>query len=318
MILAGSDRRPGPVPRGVEGYRFVVGYKGAEIRIGDRPLVRVLLDRLRDAAVFGEIYLAGPRRVYEKLVDCTLIDTDGSVSDNIRAAVDAVHARHGSETRIAFISCDVLPTAEEIAVLMGAMLSTVPEEGAPAEEGDPAALTLSLVRVDEPLGASAWKPKYRIRPSPGSDPVPFLPGHVAVARPSRLRLGLFQRLVQLAYQERNRDYEHRRRTIVLHFVRSLLWRDFLNVFRLAPPTLTYSVLRRGLGAFLSWRRGELSLDGLGSAIGAVLVRRKHYRRLGGRSVRLVVTAHSSFARDIDTHEEADELIGGLEGKRGRR
>lgn len=313
VILAGSDRRPGPVPPGAEGYHFVVGYKGAEIRVGERPLVEILLERIRHTSVFGETYLAGPRRVYEDLVDCPIIDTDSNISTNIRAAVEEVRARHGPDTRLAIISCDVLPSVEEI-VDLAQELMTPDGQGSGGEGADEAAVALSLVRVEDDLGASAWKPKYRIRPGPDEEPLSLLPGHLAVARPSRIRTGLFHSLVRLAYQQRNRDYDERRRNILLRFVGTLIWRDFLNIFRLSPPTLTYSVLRHGLGAFLSWRRGELTLDGLASAIGAVLVRRRFFRRYREQCVRLVVTSHTSFARDIDTQEEMQELLESLEKK----
>ena len=68
------------------------------------------------------------------------------------------------------------------------------------------ALAISLVMAGRDLGAASWKPKYRVQPSPGEEAVPFLPGHLGVAWPSCLRMGLLYRLFFLAYQERNRDF----------------------------------------------------------------------------------------------------------------
>ena len=132
VILGGSDRRPGAVPAGADSYHFIAGYKGAELRMAGRPLIGVLLDRVRSSGAFGSTYVAGPRQIYGDLVDCPIIDTDSNVGANIRAAVKEVQRLHGRRTGIGFISCDVLPAAEEIsevtAQLTGAA-DAVPPEG---------------------------------------------------------------------------------------------------------------------------------------------------------------------------------------------
>ena len=308
VILGGSDRRPGAVPTGADSYHFIAGYKGAELKVADGPLIGELLERIRASGAFDCIYVAGPRKVYRDLVDCSIIDTDSNVGQNIRAAVKQVQKIHGRETGVAFITYDVLPTAEEIAELTARLTRGERSDASAGEELPRSpALALSLVTEKQDLGASVWKPKYRIRPEPGEDPIAFLPGHLAVAWPSKLRTGLFYRTLQLAYQERNKDYDHRRRTILLQLLRLLLWRDFLNLFRLYPPTLTYSVLRHGLRAFMRWRKGELDLRELRWAIGKVIVRRRHFRELELQAVRIAVTAHTSFAKDFDTEEEIEEL-----------
>ena len=189
VILAGSDRRSGPVPEGGESLHFFVGYKGAEIQFGGRPLAAWLVDRLRESNSFSSVYLAGPRRVYEGLVGCEIIDTDGAVDRNIFRAEQVVRERHGNECRVAFIACDVFPSVEDIAQLTRELLS----DDAPDASGrvpPPAALAIALCTPRESdLGASAWKPRYRVRVTPGEDPVPFYPGHLAIAWPSRLRTG---------------------------------------------------------------------------------------------------------------------------------
>ncbi len=117
VILAGSDRRPGPVPAGGEGFHFVVGYKGAEIRVDDRPLIAVLVERLRSSGAFSEVWVAGPQSVYADIVDAPIVDTDGTVAENLRRAERHVRAQCGSDSRIAFIACDILPSIGEIADL---------------------------------------------------------------------------------------------------------------------------------------------------------------------------------------------------------
>ena len=64
VILGGSDRRPGAVPTGADSYHFISGYKGAELKVADGPLIGKLLERIRASGAFDHIYVAGPRKVY--------------------------------------------------------------------------------------------------------------------------------------------------------------------------------------------------------------------------------------------------------------
>jgi hypothetical protein len=308
VILAGSDRRAGAVPSGAEDFHFIVAYKGAELRVGNRLLIQELLDRVRDSDAFGEIYVAGPKRVFESLVDCQIIDTDGTVGDNVRVAMEHVLAVHGDDARIAFLSCDVLPSPAELSDLM-ACLSI--REGDREQDQSAPALAIALVLVPPELGASVWKPKYVIRIDDDEHPVPCLPGHLGVAYPKKLRTGLLFRCIELVYRERNRDYEQRRRDIVLRLMGVLLWRDFLNLLRFRPPTLAYSAVRYGLGAFVAWRKNELTIEMLATGFEKMIVRRQFHRRPASGSVRIAVTPHFSFAQDIDTREELEEIERGL-------
>ena len=300
VILAGSDMQRGFVPPSAENLHFMVGYKGADVRVRGRPLAELVLERVRESDAFGDVYLAGPSRIYSGLVDCPIVDTDGHLGENLAAAIEHVAERHGSESRIAFIACDVLPEAREIAEL-GSLLA------APRESGVPPALAISLIAADQDLGSSSWKPKYFFRPRAGLDLEPFLPGHLGIAWPSRLRTGLLLRLLHLAYRQRNRGYSSRKRTIVLSILGTLIRRDLWNLARLEPPTLTYSVLRHGLGTFARWRRGEIDLAGLELGLAKIVVRRRHFRREGPASVRIATSRHISFAKDLDTREELAEL-----------
>lgn len=315
VVLAGSDRRPGPVPSGGEELHFVTGYKGAELRLGERCLAQLLVERLRASEAFAEIYLAGPARVYGDLVDCRVIDTDGHVGRNIQAAIEAVQRRHGKDTLVAFAACDILPEPGEIRELAAELTAASSVSKSGLEERP--AFAMAIIVAKGALGASGWKPRYRLRPSRGSEPVSFLPGHLVVAWPARLRTGLVFRLLQLAYRERNREYGHRRREILLRMLGTLLRRDLLNLVRLKPPTLTYRVLRHGLGAFNRWRRGELDIEGLARCLGGILVRWKHFRSHGASCVRLVTSTLISFAKDIDTREELEELGRQIQDKNGR-
>lgn len=303
VILAGSDPRRGAVPAGGEGFHYLVGYKGADLKIGGRPLIVELISRCRQSDAFGDIYVAGPQRVFGEIVDCRVIDTDGSVGDNVQAAINGVTADCGQDSRIAFLSCDVLPTASELSELMAGLLV---REGGEDVDSMPA-LAISLVTAPENLGASVWKPRYVIRSSDGDDPIPFLPSHLGVADPKKLRTGLLFRTIALVYRERNRDYEQRRRDMVVRLLGVLLWRDLMNVLRLHPPTLTYSAIRYGLGAFRAWQKKQLTIDELATAIEKMIVHRQYHRKPASGCVRIVITPHMSFAKDIDTKEELDEV-----------
>ena len=308
VILAGSDLMQGPVPSEAKELHFLVAYKGAELRVEGRSLAQHLVERVRASGAFGEVYLAGPRRVFCGLVDCTIIDTDGHVGQNIQAAVHFVQTKHGSDVPIAFLACDILPGPRELAEIVSQLV--LPRSGREEKGGGEPfpALAISLVTAAEELGAATWKPRYRVRTSRGEEAVPFLPGHFGVAWPSCLRMGLLYRLFSLAYQERNRDYSRRPRVIFLRILGNLLLRDALNLFRLQAPTLTYNIVRHGLGTWFRWRRAELDLEGLAFGLGAVFVRRKHFRRWGSRSVRVITTKNMSFAKDVDTREEFEELL----------
>jgi len=95
--------------------------------------------------------------------------------------------------------------------------------------------------------------------------------------------------------------------MVLSVLGTLIGRDIRNLARLEPPTLTYSVLRHGLGTFARWRRGEIDMAGLELGLAKIVVRRRHFRREGPASVRIVTSRHIAFAKDLDTREEVAEL-----------
>ena len=306
----------GPIPPAGSDLHFIVGYKGAEIRWKGVPLVTELVSRLRQSGAVGEVFVAGPSRVFSSLTDSPVIDTDASVGQNIATAMAFLRSTGRAEGPVGFMACDVLPRADEIRELLEQLLgpgeaaSAGPAPGPEAVGEPPAAMALPLIQAAQDLGASRWKPRYGIRPAPGEPAIPFLPGHLLVAWPSRLRLEIIYRLLSLAYRERNRDFSRRPRSIVARLLGTLLFRDLTNLLRLKFPLVTYMVLRHGLATFFRWRRGDLDLDGLARGLGAVLVRRKHFRRWGGGCIRLVASRHISFAKDIDTREELAEMDGG--------
>jgi hypothetical protein len=296
-ILGGSDGRPGQLPA-ESGLHPLAMYKGLGIRVGGRPLVAHLVERLR-AAGFGPLAIAGPARAYGALeLDAELIDTDGSVADNLRAAV----LHHGARPEpLGVLACDVLPSVAELRELRALY-----------EREAPVALWLPFVRVPSDasaLGAFAWKPKYHIAPAPGAPPERILPGHLALLHPSALRLPLLYRLLSAAYATRNRSVDVRRRAMLRETLLALLGADLRDVARLRAPTLTATVLASGLRLARLLRRRSLERGELERLIGRIFERRD----AAVRGIRFPFCEIVSLAEDIDTEEEARAIGGAIAG-----
>jgi hypothetical protein len=192
LIVLGGDRTLS-VMLSLFGDQYPLsGYKGADIRVMGRSLVEVVLDRARDSECFAPIYLAGPERVYRQLRGpATLVDTDGSFSQNIQRALETVCCHHLSSL-VAFMTCDVVLE-----------VATVQRLIALYAESSPCDLWAPMVRIQQefrPLGASAWKPRYRIVPQAGEPPVEALPGHLVVVDPDALSLDLAYKDLHLALE----------------------------------------------------------------------------------------------------------------------
>ncbi|MHC4917840.1 MAG: hypothetical protein ACYTGB_20385, partial [Planctomycetota bacterium] len=223
-ILGGSDLKAGELPPEAAGQHALAAYKGAAVRVGGRPLVALLVERLRACGCFGPLSIAGPRAVYEGLVEgVEAIDTDGSVAGNVRAAVEVFLARNPSGP-LAITTCDILPEPDELAAAMGDFRS-----------GPPGAVWFPLVRVPRDpaaIGAFGWKPHYPLAPAPGAPPEEVFPGHLFIGDPRALRLPLLYRLLDVAYETRNRPMAARGGRMVRAVLGGLLRQDLLHLFTL--------------------------------------------------------------------------------------
>jgi hypothetical protein len=294
-ILGGSDRRPGSLPEGAAGLHPLATYKGAALQVRGQPLVALLVERLAAAHGFGPIAIAGPARVYTPLgLPARIVDTDGSVAQNLRAAVDA----HGADAGpLGLMACDVLPTAEELRELRRLF-----------EDQLPCALCFPFVRVpDDPraLGAFAWKPAYPVVPPGSSDVVRILPGHLGVFDPAELRLPLLYRLFGAAYRTRNRPVAYKRAVMLRTVLLSLLGQDLKLLSGLRLPDRTLTVASSGLRLARALRRGPIQLAELEHLIGKIFLRQHVARE---RGIRLPIVDLVRLAEDIDTEEEAHELV----------
>jgi|SRR5689334_1995559 len=281
-ILGGSDRKPGVLPESGGALHPLATYKGVAIRLGGRPLIGWLVERLLAAQGFGPVTIAGPARVYAPLgLPARVLDTDASVARNLRAALEA----QGSGP-LAVLSCDVLPSVRELAELR-----------ARYEEARPCALWFPLVRVPKDhseLGAFAWKPEYTVVLDSGES-VPILPGHLGILDPAQLRLPLLYRLLDDAYRTRNRSVSHRRGVML----RTVL-------FSPRSPLRTWRILASGLRLARELRGGRLRLGDLERWIGRIFLAQ------GASGIHYPLVDMISLAEDIDTEEEARAIHGEIE------
>lgn len=299
VVLAGADRRPVRLPAAAASdHRVVVGYKGASLRIGGRMLISRLIERLQACGAFDPILVAGPAHVYRST--CTrvpVIDTDGGFDVNVRLAIETVQAEHPGAP-VAFITCDVLPSPEEIDQLVKLY------------RADPgSSIWCPVVRIPEDrvgLGAFAWKPGYRLRSRAGEE-LTMLPGHFVVVRPDGLRLRFLYRLARVAYGTRNRSLGARRWSMIARVLPALLLQDLIGLFALRRPTFTTSVIRRGWAAARAFRNGALDVPELEATLTHLAVKARYLERHAEAQVRVPIVDWLGLALDVDTEEEAGQL-----------
>lgn len=298
IILAGSDSKPAALPEKGADLHPIPGPKGLALEIAGRPIIDHLIQRMDESGYFAPIFIAGPADLYGPTRGAaTVIDTDGTFGDNIKAAVERLVVDCPGQS-VAITTCDILPRVDELERLMSDYHGHLPLDFwypvilTPEEEGQ--------------LGASAWKPRYRMAPEEGAKPRSFLPGHLIVADPVAIRRPLVYRSFDLAYASRNRGVLYRTVLIVSHVFGGLLWQDVKNLLSLKLPTMTWTVVRNGIGVGLGLRNGSLTSDAVALRLRRVFIRYRHRRRFPERSGRFPMMEGLSLAKDIDTEEEARE------------
>lgn len=300
VVLAGSDSRPGRLTEEGRGYHPLSGYKGASLFVGGQPLAQRVLACAAASGRFSSRYLAGPGGVYRDLAGrvpgTRLVDCDGRIDANLRAVFQAVRKDH-PHGPIAFLTCDVVPEVEEVRRVMDRY-----EAAAPCDVFFP------LVKVPpDPaaLGASAWKPRYRIRTAEGAEPCTVLPGHLIVVDPDALRLGLVYRLIALIYLTRNRPIGERRHAVFRGLLGHALREDLRHLVTFRLPELTATLAGDGAAVAMGLKSGNVTTDRLERVVRRVVVSYGHRRRYPRRRVELpVLDGALSLALDIDTEEEA--------------
>jgi hypothetical protein len=298
IILGGSDRRPAALPPEGRDLHPLSGCKGIDVRLGGRCLIELLADRLRESGAFDPIWVAGPAAVYRgAAVPVDVIDTDGGFGANIQAGLETV-MRSCPGSVVGFATCDILPDPAEL----DGMIEDY-RRGAPSDLWFP----LILADGEQQLGASDWKPRYRILPEPGAPAAIVLPGHLAIVDPASLRLALLYRLFDLGYRTRNRPIRYRRSYMLRHVLSMLLRQDLAHLLALRLPTVTWDCVRAGLAAAAGLRSGTITRAELEGYMRRVFVERSHRVRHPERRIRMPFLRAMSVARDIDTVEEARAL-----------
>jgi hypothetical protein len=312
IILAGSDRRAGPVATGVRPEEMLRGCKGAHRLPSGRPLLAELVDRYRRSECFADPIVVGPLQVYRGLVDCELVHVEGNLAATLAVVHEVAMSRFDSAEPLALSTCDILPTPEEIRQLL-------------RESYQPHAACCFWGQVvearAEELGASGWKPAYRVKRDDAEDEradgpdssemLSVYPGHLVIVRRAALRIGLTNHLLKVAYRFRNRDMRWRHVQIAACGLGRLMWEDIRQLFTGRAPFLTFSIPYYGLRAYYRWRRGELTLRDFERAIARTFVHRRYQGQNGGRPVVFARTRILSLAKDIDTVAELAELGAGV-------
>jgi len=300
-ILAGSDHTPGPLPESGPDLHSLAAYKGAEVTLGGKPLIELLIKQIKLSGCFDPITIAGPKEVYEPLnLDARIVDTNGGIGQNLQAAVDDHQARFDEKTPIAMMAYDVLLSAEQLVELRGLY-----------ESDQPCAVWVPFVRMPEKkdrLGAFAWKPTYPLRFEKGGEPIDVLPGHLAIFYPATLRLPIFYRILNLVYKTRNHSVAVRRRVLVPAILGTLLMADLRGLCSLKLPLLTVSVIANGLRIAGQLNQRELTIPVLEQSIGGIFLHRNSALRGPGRGIRHPVVNILNLAEDVDTLEEAESLV----------
>jgi hypothetical protein len=299
-ILAGSDHAPGPLPEnGAELHSLSTAYKGAEVKVGEKSLIVHIIEQIGESEGFGPITIAGPADIYKPLgLDVEIIDTNGTVADNLKAAIDH-HLDRYDDKPIALLAYDVLLKAGELNELSQQY-----------KEDSPCAIWVPFVRKPEnkeELGAFGWKPTYRLCPEKGEEAVPILPGHLAIFRLETMRLPILYELLNLAYKTRNHPVSTRKKVMIRSVIGKLLMDDFRTLCSFRLPRLTISVISNGLRIANHLRKGDLSIPELERAIGGIFLRPDSELKGPGRGVHHPFVDILSLAEDIDTEEEAADL-----------
>jgi hypothetical protein len=302
LILAGSDRRPGPVPVELTADDMLSGFKGALPLPWGPCLAAELAARYRASERFADPLLIGPRSVYEGLVDCEIVDVEGSFLNTLECVVRLIGERFPPGTPVAVSSCDILPTAGEIRELLETSYDPVAECN----------FWWQFIAAEpDEMGASGWKPRYAIRPHADEAPWTMYPGHLAILRPSSIRFALLIRLLTLAYRYRNRPLRKRVLPMLVRGVGMLIAQDVRNLAAGQLPILTGSIPWHVLRAYQEFRKRKLSIESFERHLSRIVLHRA-YRRTP-RPIVAAVSRIVSFAQDIDSRAELQAVERAHEG-----
>ncbi len=297
LILASSDPQPGPAPTELTQDDMLSGFKAVYRLPSGIPLISELINRLHKSERFEPPILIGPRRVYEGIVDCEIVDVEGSLATTLTHTYKFIRRRFHRLDPVAITTCDILPTSEEIRLL----LETNYDPNADAQ------FWWQLVNTTpDLLNASSWKQAYPLRPDEGQALMNLYPGHLVIIRVGALRMRVLNSILQIAYWYRNRDLRTRHVHVAVKSFRRLLTEDLRSLTSLRLPLFSISIPLRGLLAYYKMVRKQLTLREFEHLVSKTMVRRTFRNSAQGRPVRFTVTPIPAFAKDIDTKAELAE------------
>ena len=302
IILAGGNDRLETIPDGFTAGDMLRGFKGAVKLPSGRCLAGELVERMRESGRFEEPIVVGPRRVYGDLVDCEIADTTGDLPATITEFSSLLTRRYPGRP-VAVCACDILPTAADFRTLLDE--SYFPHAGS--------GLWWQLIEAQpEDMGVSGWKPSYRLRPGSEEPPLNLYPGHLVILRSDAVRLDIFNRFLMLAYRFRNRGVYERVIRITLRALGLWLADDLRRIGSLRWPG---RIVAAPYGIFRTYRRYSLERLTVPDLAAELTRQIMEPRRTGGfdHPVAMVVTRIRSFAKDIDTRPELEEILGEADG-----
>ena len=296
IVLAGSDPEPARLPEKGSRFHALRGAKALNVKVAEKPIIDLLLERLRASGHFAPIFIAGPASLLgNEHGGAQVIDTNGTFGENLQAGVEHFMNSH-PEGPLAFTTCDILPELDELDRVVTDFHAHWPIDfWFPVIQAPP----------DAGLGASSWKPRYQMIPEGQQQPESMLPGHLVIVDPWAFRLPLIYRSFQLAYQTRNTAVMPRLWRILSGVLVGLLGADLRNLVQLRLPMNTITAVWHGIALGLELR-GVARQEQLEKRLRGIFVSHRHRRRnphLGGR---IPLMEALSLAKDIDTQEEADE------------
>ena len=299
IIFGGSDAHRDTIPEGFTPDDMLSGIKGAVQLPSGRCIAGELVARLRESGRFLDPILIGPRAAYEGLLDCEIVDVRGDLPATIAAAQATIKKRYDMSEPVAITACDVLPTPDELRRLL-------------AEAYDPNArcgFWWQLVAAQPAeLGASGWKPSYRIARVAGEAPLTLYPGHLVIMRPGALRLEVYNRFLALAYRYRNRGVYERAIRMTLRAVGTLLAEDLRTLASFRASALTLSLPYRVFGVYKKLSAQQLTVNDLETMAAKIVIAPKFHRQVPEKSFVLSITDIQSLAKDIDTRGELEEAV----------
>lgn len=297
IILAGGNERVETIPDGFTAEDLLQGYKGAVKLPSGRCIAGELIERIRESRRFEDPVLVGPRRIYRDLVDCEVSDTTGDLLATIMEFTRLLTERY-PDRPVAVSACDILPTAADLRELMDESYAPYSNSG----------LWWQLIAAEPAeMGVSGWKPSYRIRLSPEGPLLNLYPGHLLILRAGAVRLDWFNLFLMLAYRYRNRSVYERMIRITLRALGLWLADDLGRIASFQWPGRILAAPCGIFRAYCKYCLERLTVPDLAAELTRQIMVPGRTRELD-HPVAMVVTRIRSFAKDIDTRTELEEVL----------